>query len=568
MLDLVLEHRWQQLAQEVNKVTEVGRISQRLETCCNWLYPPLAPLFLRWQRNRRARRVVEVLNEFCEAERLWTWIREPGKELLARFGCDRKATLAHIDILDFARSRLDWAPVNLLKDAWLLPVHGHGTFADPFEVDISDPVLQLLEHTDFGSTAVLSVLSTFNRAARKIQQADLRKDDDDTLQQLHEKVEQCASQCGLAGCVQACLISTNRRGTLPARSPEHGGSLRSPMAEDVTSENSFMDLVEQGQSSPNTRPWFRRNKRSELRLCLVFTQFSTLASLAESVSSNETISNSKAPALTTPMSLQAFNDLLRCSASNIGDEQIAREGDSCHNRGLQRILLRWGKGSEGAPARTLVSLTCLLAFDLMVVSLVFWILYKTSTLAGLVWFLLPPFAQPLAWVFGLLFLITEDPDLGRLFAALDLFGMWNAAFALLVLLFSLLLDSFLFDIIAMAVVLCVKAMLFISAAAHVAQLEVANDLSYIGAPQGDFVAGFFAPSSRRSQVSSTAGLHDSDVRKSLPDSSVTMFDAIGPRETSVTTQNSFPALTRSSSRSAASPPASSSRIIIQTPSPF
>ena len=31
-------------------------------------------------------------------------------------------------------------------------------------------MLQLLEHTDFGSTAVLSVLSTFNRAARKIQQ--------------------------------------------------------------------------------------------------------------------------------------------------------------------------------------------------------------------------------------------------------------------------------------------------------------------------------------------------------------------------------------------------------------
>lgn len=39
--------------------------------------------------------------------------------------------------------------------------------------------------------------------------------------------------------------------------------------------------------------------------------------------------------------------------------------------------------------------------------------------------------------------------------------------------------------------------------------------------------------------------------------SVTMFDAIGPRETSVTTQNSFPALTRSSSRwgeASATPP--------------
>ena len=40
----------------------------------------------------------------------------------------------------FVNSRCLFDPntqVNLLKDAWLLPVHGHGTFADPFEVDIS-----------------------------------------------------------------------------------------------------------------------------------------------------------------------------------------------------------------------------------------------------------------------------------------------------------------------------------------------------------------------------------------------------------------------------------------------
>ena len=36
----------------------------------------------------------------------------PGKELALRFGCDAKATLAHVDVLDFARSRLDWAPVT------------------------------------------------------------------------------------------------------------------------------------------------------------------------------------------------------------------------------------------------------------------------------------------------------------------------------------------------------------------------------------------------------------------------------------------------------------------------
>ena len=95
-------------------------------------------------------------------------MREPGNDFLLRFGCDRKASLAHLDFLDFAKSRLDWAPVNLLKEAWLIPVHGQGTFVEPFEVDISDPVLQLLEHTDFGPTAVLSVISTFNRAARII----------------------------------------------------------------------------------------------------------------------------------------------------------------------------------------------------------------------------------------------------------------------------------------------------------------------------------------------------------------------------------------------------------------
>eukprot|EP00435_Cladocopium_sp_Y103_P005629 s248_g1.t2 len=366
--EMVLEHRWQQLATEVKKTTEVSRASGHLISVLRRLYPPLAPLVARWQRLRRARKVQQVLMEFCDSERLWTWIREPGKELVLRFGCDAKATLAHLDVLDFARSRLDWAPVNLLKDAWLIPVQGQGSFSDPFEVDISDPVLQLLEHTDFGSTAVLSVISTFNRAARKIQQDDLRKDEDDSLQQLHETVEQCASQCGLAGCVQACVISMNRRGSRHRTSsaaaatlaPSPTGSVASPTQspqDGVTSENSFMDLVEQGQSNANAPLWSRRTKRSELRLCLVFTQFSTLASLAESVSSAES-TPAKAKALTTPMSLQAFNELLRHSASNIGEDTAAAQSaeTNCNNRGLQRLLLKWGKGSEGAAARTLVFL--------------------------------------------------------------------------------------------------------------------------------------------------------------------------------------------------------------------
>ncbi|CAK9064748.1 Serine/threonine-protein kinase pim-2 [Durusdinium trenchii] len=155
----------------LNKAAEVGKMSARVEAVLKRLFPPLAPLFARCQRHCRAQAIIDVLNTeslSVGTDRLWKWMREPGNDFLLRFGCDRKASLAHLDFLDFAKSRLDWAPVNLLKEAWLIPVHGQGTFVEPFEVDISDPVLQLLEHTDFGPTAVLSVISTFNRAARII----------------------------------------------------------------------------------------------------------------------------------------------------------------------------------------------------------------------------------------------------------------------------------------------------------------------------------------------------------------------------------------------------------------
>lgn len=89
--------------------------------------------------------------------------------------------------------------MNLAKQAWVIPTHGQGTFAEPYEVDISDPVLQLLEHTDFGPTAVRCVMSTFNRAARQVSKSDLVQDEHNTLQQLHETLEQCASQCGPLG---------------------------------------------------------------------------------------------------------------------------------------------------------------------------------------------------------------------------------------------------------------------------------------------------------------------------------------------------------------------------------
>ena len=112
--------------------------------------------------------MLEAVREFSETERLWRPIRQAGGELHVRFGCNPKATLAFLDFFDFSRSPMDFAPVNLRKEAWLIPVQGQGSFEEPYEVDMSDPVLQRLEHTDHGPTAILSVLSTFNRIARRV----------------------------------------------------------------------------------------------------------------------------------------------------------------------------------------------------------------------------------------------------------------------------------------------------------------------------------------------------------------------------------------------------------------
>ncbi|CAJ1364618.1 unnamed protein product [Effrenium voratum] len=553
--DLVIPDRWQALAKVVNEAAHVPRFSARCEALLWRLYPPLAPPLARRFRLSRAGELLRAVAEQGEAtERLWKPIRLPGGELFVRFGCDAHATLAHLDFLDFELSRLDWAPVNLQKEAWLIPVQGHGTFAEPFAVDIGDPVLQRLEHTNFGPTAVLSVISTFNRAARRICKDDLHSSDDDSLQELHEKVEQCAAQCGLAGCVQVLAIASKGA---RERSTTRSSTQRSSLTQESPA-GSFIDLV--GEEQEPGSPSRASGPKQELRLCLVFTQFSSLASISQS-------SDCGGGALATPSSHKEMNDILRSSAGSIGEASPVRTDQACGIKGLQRMLLKWGSvGSHDATIGTLVSLTCLLALDLMAFVLVFWILYKTSSVAGFVWICFPPLVQPLALVLGPLFLLSEDPDLGRLFALLELFGACNAAFSLLVMVVLLLLDSLLFDIVAMAVVICIKAMLFSAAGAHVAQLEAANDLSFMGTPQSDFVAGIFA----RSSGTEDPGLHDS-VHDNSPTAAIPSFQVFEQftRQSSDCVQRpdcSFPAT--GSTRSARSTSTSTCRIQAQAPSPF
>ncbi|CAE7292248.1 pim2 [Symbiodinium necroappetens] len=499
--DMVMKEKWEQLARLVNNAANIPKFQSRTERALEYLYPPAAPLFAKLCRCKRARTILPLVREFCEAERLWRPIRQAGGELHLRFGCNRKATLAYLDVFDFARSPMDFAPVNLRKEAWLIPVQGQGTFDEPYEVDMSDPLLQRLEHTDHGPTAILSVLSTFNRIARRLFKDELhnlqKSDGEDPLQQLHEKVEQCASQCGLGGFVQVLAIwqRDKFRGVDTLSRMEDSVAASVVRSSDPQGTNSFMDLPVGPEVTHGERPSPRT--RRELRLCLVFTEFSLLASASGSdlVSlASPAAAQPTSKVLTTPIAPEVLNEALRSSALAVGEESSnPLVPDSAGGWGLKRPLLRWGySGSEQTAARTLVSLICFLAFDLLAFCLICGILFKTSMVAGMVWVLLPPLAQPFAFVVGILFLLTEDPDLGRLFANLEILGIWNAAVSLVVLIWLLLLDSLVFDILAMGIVSCVKGTLFATAAAQVSQLEADRDLSSMDNPQNEFVERLFS----------------------------------------------------------------------------
>ncbi|CAE7671298.1 pim2 [Symbiodinium pilosum] len=489
--DIVIKDKWEQLARMVNAAASISKLQRRAEGVLRYIYPPAAPLFTRFCRCKRARALLQIVREFSEAERFWIPIRQAGGELHVRFGCNQKATLAYLDFFDFSRSPMDFAPVNLRKEAWVIPVHGQGSFEEPYEVDMSDPVLQRLEHTVHGPTAILSVLSTFNRIARRVFKDELHSSDhDDPLQQLHEKVEQCASQCGLGGFVQVLAIwqMDRCRGNDASGRVEAASVARSTDPQD----NSFMDLVIEPQEVSRERLPSHSPRRRELRLCLVFTEFSILASASSSESFGSFSTSSKV--LTTPITPQALNEILRSSAVVVGEDSANPVlPDSGCGLGLKRPLLRLGySSSDQTAARTLVSLICFLAFDLLAFCLICGILFKTSMVAGMVWVFLPPLAQPLALVVGILFLLMEEPELGRLFAGLEVLGMWNAAVSLVVLIWLLFLDSLVFDILAMGIVSFVKGTLFAAAAAHVSQLEADRDLSSMDTPQNEFVERLFS----------------------------------------------------------------------------
>lgn len=523
---------WAQLATELSPALAIPRHEALLETLIWLLYPPLAPVFSRSRRWARIKKIKAKLQAHVtrrEGPSFWR-PRQVRSEMMVSFGCDAGATLGHLDFFDFARNELDWAPANLNEVALVVVSRGHGTFDEPLCIDVSDPILQQLTNADFGPMAAYSVIAAFNRITRLASFDELLSGPDaPMLLLLREKVEQCALQCGLSGYVQVLSLVQSKGAASGARTL----SGRSALADEK--EPGFMDLVAGSQKrsfAEEQRSVSSRNASSaashtpseaenltradvEVKLCLVFTNFPRV--LGSSPRSTGT--GSEPLALTSPLEHADLRESLSWtqqlgtdlfygsllsarSAATPGQEESVSDRASTRPQTMntiQRVPLmrrrmrqQWW-GDQGILRPTPVMLLCvlLLFMDGLSCALVGVVMSRYSPWAFLSWILVPPFAQPLAVVIGPIFMLTESPRLGRLYASLSLLGMFSVLFTFLVVIICFsLLSSIVFDIVLLAMILLMKAALFVAVSAHTVNLDMAADMTFMDA---DFLNRIFSP---------------------------------------------------------------------------
>lgn len=127
--------------------------------------------------------------------------------LTLRFGYDGGATLGYLDFLDFSRSPLDWAPADLRREALLLVAHGHGTFTEPYCLDVQDPQVQHAAQTALGATECCHLVAAFNRIARLLPAEELQtRETGPIFLHLRTEIGRCAAQFGLSGFVHVIVL--------------------------------------------------------------------------------------------------------------------------------------------------------------------------------------------------------------------------------------------------------------------------------------------------------------------------------------------------------------------------
>eukprot|EP00928_Gymnodinium_smaydae_P027433 TRINITY_DN21225_c0_g1_i1.p1 TRINITY_DN21225_c0_g1~~TRINITY_DN21225_c0_g1_i1.p1 ORF type:complete len:1605 (+),score=289.64 TRINITY_DN21225_c0_g1_i1:188-5002(+) len=667
---------WESFASQITTCARERRVERTAERFLRVLYAPLADICLLRLRHRRARRLQSLVNLIADGGQgqrvLWNpMYGTPGRpELAVAFGCDTGATLGYLDIFDFARSQLDWAPVDLRHEVRLLVAHGEGSYNEPFAIDIGDPLVHHLSQTDFGAHSVCSVISTFNRIARLLREADLRPPagsrgaEGPMVQRLRFKVEQCAARCGLSGSVKVLtLVQRRGRGRVPRRSgvsvanhnagsfwdlilhtpdpsanspgvaspvaaslsprrsasprwevtrrgppfgqpphlrhlhysdgsvrhlqsecssferesscpsPEMQGRLRPlelrPAQDLEQTSNMSPDLcspealnVERGDSGPLVG-------EGEVCLCLAFTDCTALLSAGQRLQAVREGSahlgcGAVSSAITSPMSQQELVEHL--SLGELNPDLDEGEAPEACSRSWWRAIA-WRDHANRAPLAVVLLLVSLLFADLMAFILAGAMLYAVTPWALAAYMLLPPASQLVALASGPLFVLMENPRLGRFYASVQLLSLLGPASMAFILAFVLQVDSWTFDLLGMVTICVIKLSVYVIVHFHVANLEAAHDLRFAHASQADFLGRILAPAGdvRGPRVWSLDHIEERDTDPTERDESEGRQT---PRITDRWREGGFPTTDSSSSILPRDPSSGNRRLPSLSPGPF
>lgn len=146
------------------------------------------------------------------------------------------------------------------------------------------------------------------------------------------------------------------------------------------------------------------------------------------------------------------------------------------------------RGRGALSVTILLSLVALMVLDLFCNSITLWMLIQTSEWSLLVWIFLPPLTQALGLIMGPIFVLAENPVLGRIYASLILASAVVAPFTTVLLMaFTRLRDSsaLLFTMSFLATL--ARLALSYLANKQVRNLEAFHDLACIPTPDEAFI---------------------------------------------------------------------------------
>eukprot|EP00927_Polykrikos_kofoidii_P045910 TRINITY_DN40063_c0_g1_i1.p1 TRINITY_DN40063_c0_g1~~TRINITY_DN40063_c0_g1_i1.p1 ORF type:complete len:1442 (-),score=122.28 TRINITY_DN40063_c0_g1_i1:119-4444(-) len=539
---LVVHKAWSDFASEVNLLARMPNRSTRVQRLFWCIHPLVAIVWERHCRRKRAKSLRACTERFSQGsdgrQSLWALPPEHATDntntaprLTVIFGSDEGATLGYLDVLDFSRSQLDFAPVDLRFEVRLFVAHGHGSYEEPYAINIRDPLVHHLSQTDLGNHAVCSVISTFNRIARRVRAStsgDMMRCP--LVHLLQSKVKKVASHCGLEDFVQVILMELPASGVseesvsdstfMSSYSVQRESEVKDRFHAD---QPSFSDLVrsEAAAGGNRIRERFRAQSsksndvESEYKLCLVFTDRTSLPRLNEPQDCQLRSPRRRWAGFSSPMAQRTLvKYLIRrntqfgppwTEGTNVNDDDSEGGASSADDVAMDAHGRLVGSGTLSAPiclrcryfplgvhcrdsrsAVIFLALLLLFIVNILLNILACFSLFVLRWYSFVVWNTWPPFTPVVDVGVGIYFLLTDSPWVGRIYTLLVLLGIPGLVATTLFVVYSQA-DALVFQLVVLAAAATVRAALSFVANLRVGDLEAGLDLAFAEASQADFL---------------------------------------------------------------------------------